>query len=118
MRTDQERLSLLYCRADELRKRRNRIQLRAWCGISTSLLACLVCLTAWFSGSRHSITADMDTASSLLSANAGGYVLVAVAAFMAGVIVTTAIIWKRKRTKDFPGNNEEKTGEENTVPKR
>ena len=107
MRTDQERLSLLYKRAGQLRRRRDRILMRAWCGVSTSLLICLLCLTTWFSGGRHSITADMDTATSLLSASAGGYVLAAVIAFMAGVIVTAAIIWKRERQKDRPGKNEE-----------
>lgn len=96
MRTGQERLLLMHRRADELQKKKNRTMATIWCGISVLLLVLLVGVTAATDGG-HGILSDSVTASSLLSESAGGYVAVAVAAFMIGVIVTAVFMVRKRR---------------------
>ena len=96
MRTYEERVRLLHHRAYELQKNRLRMQLTAWSAVSCCLGLCLFVMML-FAGGMNPLTAEGSYAgASLLSDSAGGYVLVAVAAFMAGVIITAAIKYYRR----------------------
>ena len=105
MRTAEERIALLHRRARTIKRKRIAGQLIG-CGSAA------VCVFAFLMGAlartgvRLSGTMSGDyTASSMLSENAGAYVLVAVAAFMVGVAVTVALIrWQeRRKMSDLPG---------------
>ena len=96
MRTDLERIAEVHRRAEVLIRKRDLFRLRFWGGTVLMLLFSLVAVTAaCFHG--HGMAADMPTGASLLSDAAGGYVLVGVLAFMAGV--TVAVILIRGRGK-------------------
>ena len=97
MRTDQERIIMMHKRAGELKRKRDRMQL---CVLSISCMALLVCLTGvtmLLDGGRHGVAAGTAAATSILAESAGGYVLVGVLAFMAGVLITVLILRGRDR---------------------
>ena len=97
MRTQKERLSELHKRVEGIRRRKQKagaVGLGVFCVcVFTLLVRCIV----WLDDSFHNIIdVDMQGAS-LLSDNAGGYVLAGVIAFFAGVVITTIIIRSRKK---------------------
>ena len=98
MRTDQERILLMHKRAEELRRQAERRKMRLLCATCAALFVCLIGVTMMLSGFGHEIMSGTATATSLLADSVGGYVLVAVLAFMTGVLVT--VILMRRRTGD------------------
>ena len=105
MRTAQERLALLHSRADFLKKKKALALMRVLGSISCCLAVCLLTLFALFGQSGHGIAAAGYGAASLLSENAGGYVLSAVIAFALGVVVTALL--HRYRGRDKPNISRE-----------
>lgn len=107
MRTDQERIRALHCRVAVLARQRDLTRLRAWGGLSILLTACLLAMTAAFCHG-HELAGATAAGASLLSDAAGGYVLVGVLAFMAGVIIAAVILKKRHREELSPGDSKQK----------
>ena len=99
MRTEQERLSLMHEKAAMYRKKRDRAELRAWGGAAAGLSLCLLALSASVLGPGHGISAETETASSLLKESAGGYVLTAVVAFMLGVSIMAFKFYRNSKGK-------------------
>ena len=99
MRTDRERIALLHKRAGELQKRIDRMYTRLWGIASAALFVCLTWMTVTLSGGGHAMTDGTAAGSSLLSDNAGGYVLAAVLAFMFGVLITAFLIRRGHRRR-------------------
>lgn len=97
MRTQEERLSMLHKRAGEIRRQRDRRQLMGWGGISACLSFLLVVCVLSAEKMFHNAANTELSGSSLLGESAGGYVLAAVIAFFAGVIITALIFRYRKR---------------------
>lgn len=97
MRTQEERLIKLHERANEMQERRAKNMTSALGASCIGLFVLVVTCMTWITGSMHSAFEATLQGSSLLSESAGGYVLTAVLAFFAGVIVTIAIIRHRKR---------------------
>jgi len=97
VRTQQERLLLLHRRAAQLKEQSER-KCRMLFG---SASVCLFALLVWFTAGLTALPAPVSggdyAAASLLGENTGGYVLAAVIAFMAGVIITAAILKKRRK---------------------
>ena len=90
MRNSEELVTSLHLRMLQKRQKREKrvtsVIGAAWAG----LMLCLVALV--FGGSLHPFgTADVYSGASILFENAGPYVLVAIAAFMAGVVITVLI---------------------------
>lgn len=100
MRTAEERLALLHKRAADLRKEKELTGLRALGGASGGLALCLLSLLAIFGQNSHGMAEIGYAATSLLSENAGGYVLTAVIAFALGVVVT--LLLRRGKSRDRP----------------
>ncbi len=48
---------------------------------------------------------DTYSGAMMLFKNAGGYILAAIIAFMAGVLITALLIKKKNRKEDFPNGN-------------
>lgn len=97
MRTDEERVQFLHRRAKELKRKRDRDRLAVFGSLSASLMVLLVALIRGLSGTLRPIVGGELAGASMLSEGAGGYVLAAVAAFTAGVLVTAVIYYRRKR---------------------
>ncbi len=99
MRDMEERLRKMHERADELKKRRTGIENGILGTVSAILGICLIFVLSQVQCLEHGIRSGQNTGSSLLSDSVGGYVLIAVAAFLIGVIVTVLIYKTRKRRK-------------------
>ncbi len=109
MRTPEERLERLHSRAAALRRQREKRALQGWGAASAGLFAVLVGMTALLDPTAHGLGQSGSAGATLLSESAGGYVLVGVIAFMAGVALTAALIRRRKNAR-FPRKDRE--GEE------
>lgn len=93
--TEQEQLQQILLRGEQLRRRKD---LRAFKGLSASAAALLCALAVCIGSLGRTGFAESRTVygSFLLSAETGGYVLVAVLAFVLGVVIAILLT---KRTK-------------------
>lgn len=91
MRTAEARLSLLHQRAWQLSRKKSRRMLAYSAIRTTVLLAVLFMLTVRLGKLQEGFSQIRYTGASLLGESAGGYVLVAVIAFTAGVVITVVI---------------------------
>jgi hypothetical protein len=97
MRTQEERIRQLHIRAAELQRQAEKRKTAGWGGFCTCLFAMLlVCMVRMNDEFQNAVDIDLQ-GSSLLSESAGGYVLAAVLAFFAGVIITTVIYQRRRK---------------------
>lgn len=108
MRSNEERIRLMHERAGEIRHRRKRVVLAVCEAVNLCLCVALIGVIMAVSGQDAAGYADNPyVGASLLDASlAGGYILTALIAFMAGVI-TTVIIRKYRDEKTVPENSEE-----------
>lgn len=104
--TKEERLAKMHSRAAELKRRREKREIRSLGVISCGLLFGLVTLIFSVQYPQHGIAAGQHTGASLLSDSVGGYVLVAVLAFTLGVVVTAIIRWYRARARGNDRNED------------
>ena len=96
MRTQEERIRQLHIRAAEMQRRAERRKITGLGSFCIGVLALLlVCMAQVNSSLQNAMNVDIQ-GSSLLDESAGGYVLAAVLAFFAGVIIT-AMIYQRRR---------------------
>ncbi len=97
MRTHFDRVRQLHMRAEQIRQqdyKRKTAGLGSLCvGIFAMLLLCMILAS---SPLQNTMNIEVQ-GSSLLSESAGGYVLAAVVAFFAGVIITAVIFRYRKK---------------------
>ena len=108
MRDTEERLTKMHRRAAEIKRKEDRSRLRVLGSLSGGLVACLVIAVHQFGSMHHEMLTGQSTGSSLLDASAGGYVLAAVGAFIAGVIITTVIYKNRNKNQNLDNQMEEK----------
>ena len=97
MRTQEERITRLHQRAGEIERQRHRCRVLCWGSISACLSVLLVTCVVMAERVMHDSANAQMSGSSLLGEGAGGYVLAAVVAFFAGVIITAVIYRYRKR---------------------
>ena len=97
MRSVEEIRQAVHVRAGELRHRQAYIQLLLSGGASGVLSVMLLAVIGTFGDLWHRPLAESYTGASLLGDSAGGYVMVAVAAFMLGVVVTVILLRRRKQ---------------------
>ncbi len=96
MKTTEQRISALHQRTAILRHRKERSILYRLAVVSLILLLSLMRLT-WISSGSIPEARENLTGASLLNENAGGFVMTAVLAFMAGVCLTVFVIRMRYR---------------------
>ena len=100
MRTPEERVPAVHARMDALRRARERWK-TGILGMGSTLLALCLLLVISAAGTVHpGGTAGIYSGATMLFENAGGYVLVAVLAFMAGVVITAVLLRRRFRRQD------------------
>ena len=95
--TNEERVQSLHMRMDALRRVRERRKTGAIGAASVVLTLCLMLLVFSGGGTHLSGTAGLYSGATMLFEDAGAYVLIALIAFMAGVIVTVVLIRNRKK---------------------
>ena len=113
MRTGEERIARLHLRAERLERQREKRRLGLFGGASAALMLLLVSAVVLAGGDLRGTEPGSLAGSSLLEEGAGGYVLVAVAAFLLGVILTAVIRWYRSRGRPEgtgPGDRTERPG--------
>ena len=106
MRTNEERIKALHARVAALQRQRERRKTRAIGAASIVLSVCLLFMV-FNSGIHPGGAAGLYSGATMLFEGAGPYVLIAVVAFMAGVIVTVAIIKNRKKENSQNSENRE-----------
>ena len=103
--TTKERVDSLHARMDALR----RVRERRKTGLTDAACAVLALCLVWLifdGGAAHSGgVAGTYSGAMMLFENAGGYILAAIIAFMAGVLITALLIKKKNRKEDFPSGN-------------
>lgn len=95
MRDTEDRLTKMHRRAAEIKRKEDRSRLRVLGSLSGGLMVCLVVAMQQLGSMHHEMLTGQNTGSSLLDASAGGYVMAAVIAFVAGVIITV-VVYKRR----------------------
>ena len=107
MRAAEERIESLHARMESGRRaneRRKTVTLGAASGGLTSFLLLLV---FGMSGAQPARMAGLYSGATMLFENAGCYVLLALGAFMAGVMITVVCLRRnRRRGEDSPGDGE------------
>ena len=98
--TNEERIRSLHMRMDALRRVRERRKTGAIGAAGVVLTICLILLVFSDGGLHPGGAAGLYSGATMLFEGAGAYVLIAIIAFMAGVIVTVAIIRHRKKEAD------------------
>ena len=113
MRTQDERIRSLHLRME---RRRRMLERRRTGVIGTAVAAVSACLVLAIGAGNtphHGGTAGMYSGAAMLFADVGAYVLVALLAFMAGVVVTAFLIRRRQASGDRDDPAVPGTGEEN-----
>ena len=95
----EERITALHGKMAALTSLRERQKTRAYGTASLALTVCLLILVSGGSAAHSGGPAGIYSGATMLFENAGIYVLLAIGAFMAGVIVTVVIIKSRKKEK-------------------
>ena len=95
--TNEERIQSLHARMDALRRARERRKTVVIGAAGVILTICLI-LLIFSSGGMHSGgTVGLYSGTTMLFEGAGASVLIAIVAFMAGVIVTVTIMRSRRK---------------------
>ena len=95
--TQEERIRELHNRAEKLQRAADGRRLAVLGSVSVFFAALLTVSLNLIGGLSENIRESSFTGASLLSSDSGGYVLVAVLAFFAGVFITVLIFSNRKK---------------------
>ena len=110
MKTTIERVEQIHLRAKKLERQRDRRRIAEAAGASLSLLALLVAAVRENGLQLYEIPIVRETGASLLNADIGLYVLVAVIAFMLGVAITAYLKWRQSEKEENGQNSSEEEG--------
>ncbi|MGI5875111.1 MAG: hypothetical protein ACOX8R_10740 [Bacillota bacterium] len=97
MMTKEEQIQALHARVAVLERQRERRKTGAVGAAGAVLTVCLLFMVFGGGGTHPGGAAGLYSGATMLFEGAGPYVLIAVVAFMAGVIVTVALIKNRKK---------------------
>ena len=97
MRTTDERIAALHERANKLKRERAKRTTIGWGSLSLVLLVTLIVINLHMNKLSHTFIDEQFAGTSLISDSKGEIVLVAVIAFMAGVVITTLIRKSREK---------------------
>lgn len=106
MRSTEERITRMHSRAAEIKRKADKQRAGIMGVISGALMVCLVFAIQQLSHLHPGIVSGQGTGSSMLSDSTGGYVLIAVIAFVAGTVVTALVYKYKKGTRSDNEMNE------------
>ena len=98
--TEEERIASLHRKMAARRRMKERRKTALYGTASCLLLTCMVLMIGIFGGTHQASTASLYSGATLLFEDVGGYVLMAVVAFMAGVCVTVVCMRNRHHEDD------------------
>ncbi|MBR0087058.1 MAG: hypothetical protein IJL98_04885 [Lachnospiraceae bacterium] len=99
--TTEERVKSLHARMDALKRRREKRKTGLTGAACAVLTLCLVWLIFDGGAAHAGGPAGLYSGATMLLENAGGYVLAAVAAFTAGVVITVLLIKKTRKKEQL-----------------
>ena len=97
MRTADEMVLAVHERMAVLRQKQEKRQITTASAGCAVLGIAVLMLIARFGGTRHAVLPTEYSGASLLADDIGGYILVALAAFMAGAAITALIRARRRK---------------------
>ena len=97
MRSNEERIELMHKKAEKLRREKNKRLMAVSTCIAALLFAVLIAASIGIDSQVGGCAETTFAASSLFAVSIGGYVIVAVVAFMIGVVITALIKKYNKR---------------------
>ena len=100
MRTNEELLQAMHQRVAAIERRKINTKTVATGGVCSMLMLGLLFLIIRFGGVQHRILSSDYSGASLLADDVGGYVLVALAAFMAGAAIVAFLRARRKKQRN------------------
>ncbi|MEE3466808.1 MAG: hypothetical protein VZQ83_00050 [Eubacterium sp.] len=98
--TNEERVARLHQKMRVRRQMKERRKTRLYGAASCALLMCLVALVVLQGGVHQGTTASLYAGATMLFEDVGGYVLLAIVAFMAGVCVTVVCMRMKHHDND------------------
>ena len=102
--TDAERVQALYERVKRLQRKRERRKTASLSVACTGTGLCLMLMIFGGGGAHRGGTAGLFTGATILFEGAGVYVLVALLAFMAGVVITLLCLRRQRHQPRPPGD--------------
>ena len=112
--TSEERIASLHRRMNALQERQETLEERKTAALGAGCGVLAVCLLALIISEGRPVsggTAGLYSGATMLFENAGGYVAIAVAAFMIGVVITVWLLKRRFRTCNRDSRNQNRTEE-------
>lgn len=106
MRNEEQRIKTMHELAYKIKRKSEKAVLKELGTVSVLLFAVLIGWLYAVDGNLHQVSGTGFTGNSLLSADVGGYVLVAVISFIAAVVVTILCIKFKEKIKSEPDDNE------------
>ncbi len=100
MRSNEERLQMMHDRAHRLKCRREGRKLLLGGSVFSVLLIAMAVFTAQVTVRVRGVSESIYAGASMFDVSTGGFVLTAVLAFMAGVVITVTILKYRGKIKD------------------
>lgn len=99
MMTAEERVAALHARMDAMQRARERRKTQYYGAGSAALFVCLLVMIFGGSVAHPGGMAALYSGATMLYENAGAYVLAAVLAFMAGVLLTVFLLRSRRKSE-------------------
>lgn len=99
MMTAEERVAALHARMDAMQRAQERRKTQYYGAGSAALFICLLVMIFGGSAGHLGGIAALYSGATMLFENAGAYVLAAVLAFMAGVLLTVFLLRSRKKSE-------------------
>ena len=115
MSTAEERIERMHKRAEQLQKNHDKKVVNALGTLSAFTGLLLIAVSVYIIGVPGAVTDAAMAGSSLLSENAGGYVLVAVISFTVAVLVTALCLKSQMRKRGGMQDDAKKGAESNGV---
>ena len=102
MRNEEQRIKTMHELAYKIKRKSEKTVLKALGTVSVLLFAVLIGWLYAVDGNLHQVSGTGFTGNSLLSADVGGYVLVAVGSFIVAVVLTILCIKLKEKSKGDP----------------
>lgn len=102
MRNEEQRIKTMHELAYKIKRKSEKAVLKALGTVSVLLFAVLIGWLYVVDGNFHKVSETCFTGNSMLSADIGGYVLVAVGSFILAVVVTIICIKLKEKNKGDP----------------
>lgn len=106
MRNEEQRIKTMHELAYKIKRKSEKAVLKALGTVSVLLFAVLIGWLYAVDGNLHQVSGNGFTGNSMLSADIGGYVLVAVISFIAAVLITILCIRYKEKNKNVKDDKE------------